>query len=264
MTLSFDKKVFNAVWPLDLHEPKLGSLLMFRKAVENFLDYEDYEACDLAFVGDQTLISNSLNWVDQVFSGVPRVRLSRSAIVPNEAWPLHEAINWYSTWYGIESQVELGRGSHVMNWHGNVKARRAVTCHLKICPSSAKPEIEHADCIAWHRFFDSRPHTNFILLGDDAYPSSMVALANVTLARDDGLSLADQLALITTSSGFVGSASGFSAAAVLSRIPYAIFKHPDHHPEEYVAPRFRGPFQNILRATDRLENIQQWTNTWMK
>jgi hypothetical protein len=260
-----NKKIFFTVWPLELHDPKIGSLLMFRKAIENILEFSDFELCHLKFVANQPPTPDIQHCIDQVFSNSNLIFTQYYSTNQETLWPMQEKINWYSSWYGIESQVINGIGNHILKWDSSVKVQTSnfITCHLKLCPLSSCPSIEHADCKAWARFFKSRPNIKFILLGDDTYPTFVRTLPNVDFASNLGFSLGDQFQLIANSAGFVGSASGFSSAAVLSRVKYTVFKHPEHHPDEYITPKFRGSHQHILRALDCFDNIDKWTRLWM-
>jgi hypothetical protein len=96
-------------------------------------------------------------------------------------------------------------------------------------------EESNADGSAWRAALrgSAKPGVrDFLLLGDDAVPLELQDLAGVQRAKDLGVDLATQLALVGLSDGFLGMASGLCTAANFSGTPHVIFKHPTHHAEQ--------------------------------
>lgn len=101
-----------------------------------------------------------------------------------------------------------------------------VSLHLK---NASKGDVEsNANFPVWKDFIHSND-IQFLLIGSDIVPEDIKCLPNVTSLQDEGLSILEQLTCIQQSSAFMGMASGPANVAILSKIPYAIFKHPLHH-----------------------------------
>lgn len=106
-----------------------------------------------------------------------------------------------------------------------------VALHLK---NASKGDTEsNANFSVWREFIESDEATRvrFLLIGSDRVPEEITSLPNVTSLNEQGLSIAEQLACIQNSSAFMGMASGPANSAILSKVPYIIFKHPLHHAE---------------------------------
>jgi hypothetical protein len=171
--------------------------------------------------------------------------------------PFKKDFNYFSTWYGIEAQIIGNKGHQNIRWGISCDYSHAnyITCHLSIPGPNEIKQIQHSQVHEWIKFFQAEENQNFMLLGDTPYPDEMVGLTNVTVAKDLDLNLNYQLALVSSSKLFLGSASGFTSAAVLSETPFLVFKHPDHHPWEYITPTFLKFNQMQIRQLDNFENI---------
>jgi hypothetical protein len=131
-----------------------------------------------------------------------------------------------------------------------------VVVHLKNNPH--QPGQSNANLEAWFSFFQAclRQHdVTFILIGKDDINDQIRRLPNVMVTQDMGSALNQDLALIQSSFAFMGMASGPCNMALLSDVPYIIFKNPDHHAREMAlelgeADRFpfAREFQKILRV----------------
>lgn len=108
---------------------------------------------------------------------------------------------------------------------------RLYTAHLKQVIGAGE-EQSNANLKDWYAFLRGAAKSGkeeFLLLGGDLLPSEFRDIPGVHSAHDRGITLSAQLALVQLSDGFLGMASGVCAAAILSAVPYTVFKHPHHH-----------------------------------
>jgi hypothetical protein len=141
---------------------------------------------------------------------------------------------------------------------------RLYTAHLKQL-SGAGSEQSNANLINWHSFLKTSAapgREEFLLLGNDELPRVFQEMPGVHMAMPRGMALSTQLALVAMSDGFLGMASGVCAAAILSDVPYVIWKHPRHHAEEMARQigsgdtlAFASGAQKIKRAVDSLSAL---------
>lgn len=112
-----------------------------------------------------------------------------------------------------------------------------IVLHLKNMPRHRGRSNALLDC--WLEFLARtarrKPQLMFLLIGDDEIPTDVLKLPNVVRTRHHGGGLALDLALIGVSAAFMGMASGPCNAAILSDVPYAIYKHPKHHATQMAA-----------------------------
>lgn len=244
-------------WDINVEPLKLGSLLMFRKAVENYLEFQQSGQASLKFICDDWSNESSKRLIKMLFKDSNYNLIFLTGNVINQRNPLNERFNYFSSWYGIEHQIACGLGKQKLNWIKNpdMSFIDYVTCHLRVKRHDEVKQIYHASVKDWFKFFQFKKEQKFLLLGDDPYPNEMLDLQNVEIAKDFSFDLNQQLALIEDSKAFIGSASGIASAAVLSGIPFLVFKHPDHHPWEYITPKFLKENQRQVRQVDSLENI---------
>ena len=254
----------SAIWDTSQHKPLLGSLLMFRKAIENLCVELEVDEFPVRFVVSDADAGQIQRIMGFVFEDCRMAPCSFSSTpVMGQLWPEDRSTRWYSSWYGIQEQCESRGGTHTIQWQGTTSEYSdCYSCHLKIYSDSASADIDQASLSHWQRFFAAEPNRKFILLGNDPYPDDILYLSNVIHAEGIGLPTNQQLSLIPSTLGFIGSASGFSTAAVMSRIPYTIFKHPEHHPGEFLTPSFQGAFQDIIRAIDDFDTIRARFLSW--
>lgn len=141
---------------------------------------------------------------------------------------------------------------------------KLVAVHLK--QVSGKTDLDsNADQESWHKFFSTlaRPGIQeFVLLGLDQVSPAIRETNGIHLAREMGLPLSVQLALISVSDGFLGMASGICPAAILSNTPYVAFKNPLHHVAEMNREigsadcfPFASPNQRLWRILDSPANL---------
>jgi len=244
-------------WNASVEPIKLGSLLMFRKAVENYLEFTLAAIPEIVFFKNDQLSVKETRLINDVFEDSDFLLSFLTAVETFTGDPFEGTLNYYSSWDGIEHQIAKKKGRREMLWHQKVEKQfgKFISCHLRVPEFGTIPQIYHSQIENWFDFFEMKKAQKFLLLGDEMYPKEMLDLSNVVLAKREGFSLNQQLGLIQETKGFLGTASGFSAAAVLSKKPAFVFKHPQHHPEENITPDFLANNQKQVRQTDMLCNI---------
>ncbi len=149
----------------------------------------------------------------------------------------------------------------------HLKSEMAVVVHLKNVSSHLGQS--NANCDEWFKFFrycSSRYNAKFILIGNDEPGEEIRKLKNVVVASDESHDIGRDLALIQTASFFMGMASGPCNMAIFGKVPYVIFKDPDHHRLEMQEELgdndhfiFSGSLQKILRVVQTEQIlIEQW------
>ena len=143
------------------------------------------------------------------------------------------------------------------------RGRLPVAVHLKNNPNVRGES--NADMDSWFAFISEcqgKHAAHFILVGDDPVDARLRSLSNVTVARDDKVSLDGYLALIQIAGLFMGMMSGPANMALFGTNPYLIFKNPDHHVREMAIELgendhypFALPHQRVLRVWDTAENL---------
>ena len=244
----------NFSWDINLEPIKLGSLIMFRKAIENHIEFSEVGRPILYFSKNNHFSEKYIKLIKNIFEDT---NYSLNFTVDPETKiinPWDGKMNYYSTWHGIDHQISQNKGRQELLWGRKNQSEliKATTCHLRIKQNNEPLQIYHSRIGNWVEFFKIKKEQKFLLLGDEPYPSEMLQLDNVIKACGN---LNNQLSLIDMTKGFIGCASGFSAVAVLSTKPAFVFKHPDHHPEEFISPRFLGENQMQVRQADTLQNI---------
>lgn len=95
----------------------------------------------------------------------------------------------------------------------------------------------NAKILVWKKIFQLlvKKKYKIVIIGNDNFENSfkndnlkdhIIALNNYEFT------LASQFDLVNKAKFFVGTASGVCMAACFSKVPYAIFKHPNHHTNE--------------------------------
>jgi hypothetical protein len=132
-------------------------------------------------------------------------------------------------------------------------------------------EESNTDWIIWEEFFELmyslHPDITFCLMGDDSIGMSIEHKKNIVIAKNKELLLNEQLYLASQSAGFLGMASGVCCAANFSKVPYVIFKHPEHHKREMLDElgqnetyEFSHSCQRLLRSNQSLDLFTQSFN----
>jgi len=124
----------------------------------------------------------------------------------------------------------------------------------------------NANQTEWLKFFEDCRYKKlpviFILIGNDFYDKGFNDCPNCIITQQHGGYLGLDLSLIQMSLLFMGMSSGPCNMAVLSDLPYLIWKHPDHHTKKMnreLNSNGQFPFANdqqkIIRENDCLEAL---------
>jgi hypothetical protein len=106
----------------------------------------------------------------------------------------------------------------------------ALAIHFKNQPGAESNGIINV----WRDFIEARVETRFFLIGSDPVPAEIGVLKNVKTVAVHTLDLAFHIAVVNEADGFIGMQSGPSVFAILSDMPYVVFKNPTHHVTEMV------------------------------
>ncbi len=107
---------------------------------------------------------------------------------------------------------------------------------------------------SWYRFFDivaeKYPNVIFLNVGGFAeWERSLGRKRNVVISRVEGMGLADEITLLLRSNLYMGSSSGFSAAATFSSVPYVITHvDPNFAPYFAISVGSNHPFATQLQT----------------
>jgi hypothetical protein len=110
------------------------------------------------------------------------------------------------------------------------KIKKFITIHLKHDPDS---KLSNTKYNLWRNSLNNCKNLNnknILFVGNDAIKDNLnITGDNFYFSNDFNLNISEQLYLVSISSFFIGTASGFCCAANFSNTPYIIIKHPDHH-----------------------------------
>jgi hypothetical protein len=234
-------------WSLRREHPSLGGLLLLRQELEILAESGGARNIRLAFCDSETdCVIPPL--AAQAFDSRFSVAFATEAHPREGAWPtpgtMAAGTFSYQFFDRISDLCRVAGRAPALSWSpetlaeaGRLRAEapgKLVTLHLKSVPGQTERDsnavFEH-----WHALLSRPPHPGlctFMLMGGDRIPREILELPGVRSAHEEGIALPVQLALISLSDGFLGMASGISAAAILSAVPYVLFKHPLHHVAE--------------------------------
>ena len=106
----------------------------------------------------------------------------------------------------------------------------------------------------------------FLIAGNDYRPEAISRIPETFLLSSLGFSISQQAYLASKSSFFMGTASGLCTPAMLSRVPYVIFKHPSYHSaemkKELVNSRLPWASQNQIFEISEISSFV--LNSWTK
>jgi hypothetical protein len=162
----------------------------------------------------------------------------------------------------------------ILRWNSNTE--KLTSCVRKQLPpvvlavhlknvSPGNHEESNANGSVWaeslERFLSGNNKT-VILIGEDPLPKEIKLGPNLIRGSDLGLDLGSQLAIVPKCAGFIGMASGVASAAIFSRNPYTIFKHPKHDAREMQLElgdkdqfAFAASNQKVLREEPTISSI---------
>ena len=189
-------------------------------------------------------LASSFDWIDCLYSA-PTFDVLKESLRPTQrTWPNLDDTDYEHGCYiylqdlsdqGLFNTISLSEGLLV-----EAKAyidrvsdgKIPVTVHLKNNPKQSG--CSNADVEQWQLFFECCNEdfpVVFILVGQDKVNSSIKNLPNVIVTHDTNETLALELAIIQSSSFFMGMTTGPCNIALLSGVPCVLFKNPDHHVE---------------------------------
>jgi len=167
----------------------------WRKGIASWPSYEDHFNCELDYISHK-----EINAFYDKHGYLPRLAAPRG---------YEAAVDGFIERYG--------------------RRRYLVTCNIRLSQMSRYPADINRDSPieVWHRFFAlvgaRYPDVLFLYLGGyGEWDANMSKHPNVVIMRGIGFNLGHELAMIHRSDMFIGSSSGFAAAATFSKTPYVI------------------------------------------
>lgn len=217
--------------------------------------------------------------VNAILGDIPDIQFINESTSLLQTWPHSENQNdpyfSHGSFFRLPGLIKKSGQRPFLSWTENIRAetkaklaplvgQKVTTIHLKNVPN-IPPDESNADQNAWKQFFEqclTREDTRFLLVGSDTVDRNILDLPNVRHSSEFGLTLTEQCAAISLSSGFLGMASGFCQAAVFEDLPYVVFKNPPHHAEQMDAELggedffpFAKDNQKLWRKWDTRENL---------
>ncbi len=276
-----NKGILYASWAHTVEPVSLGGLLVFRQELESIAQTLHLTKIHVQF---ERKFQDKVDFIKLVFaaSGISfTVEFVECCEALSFHWPhfIEEGSVSYQSFKRINMLYENLGWQPCLNWHEKILAsakkirnslkKKLITVHLK--QVGKDPTESNANLKAWHDFFVNKTtadsNLGFIALGEDVSSQSLGQIKNVVFAATLQVPIMEQLALITLSNGFLGMASGICQAAIFSKVPYVIFKHPQHHVQEMKAEigdrdhfLFSGEKQFFWRKLDTLKNLEQAFN----
>lgn len=233
-------------WNLAVEKPSLGGLLLLRQELEQFAELAGVNRIKLTFSSyDARFKIPAIARI--AFASRYQIQIA-AGNAPAHGWPLPAAMSAAHFSYQFFDRISilataLGHPPS-LQWTpdtlGSAAAIREkfsgklITLHLKNVPGQTEAD-SNAVFRYWKEFLAARAapgSVEFLVLGGDAAPNDILSIAGVHSAQREAIALEVQLALAALCDGFIGMASGVCPAAVLSAVPYVLFKHPSHHVEE--------------------------------
>lgn len=144
----------------------------------------------------------------------------------------HSDINAFYRQFGFIPQLstpsdQVKRTDHLVAKH--FAGKFLVTVHIR-----QRAFMDNMSCLyrdssieTWYRFFDiiAKKYPSVVFLNVGSFVEWERCLArkpNVVISRLKGMDVADEVSLLLRSNLFMGTSSGFSAAATFSSVPYVI------------------------------------------
>lgn len=261
-----------AHWPLNQHPFSLGNLLILRQELEILAKLNHADKVTLFFTDKIDFTPNYLNkaFLSQIHFELQFV----NSLPPHIDWPprIPSILMWpYSSFRRIHLLSQINRIFPSLLWPLNIQEtakeiinsfRRKNTFAVHLKNQGKGAEESDATFANWNLLFEKFPETTFILLGSDPLPDNFPLRPNMQTASALKLDLPVQLAISSLCDGFMGMASGISAGAFFSHVPYVTFKHPSHHAQDMEIEigssdclPFAKPHQKIWRKIDSVENL---------
>jgi len=277
-----------AIWDIQKAGSGLGSLLLFQEELllycailkldgVDFFFYLGSKKVSLSYLASLAQLNpylHSLHIIENQ-QDIVHAKMDRQAFV----WPssdiekdfsynestLHIQQLWQETEELVALESPLSVKAQTTTW---IKTHVPSGCypvavHLK---NNRENKQSNANQAEWLRFFldDSLKAlpVMFVLIGDDCYDEAFNYCPNCVITQNHGGSLELDLSLIQSSLFFMGMSSGPCNIAILSELPYLIWKHPDHHATEMGKELnneerfvFSNEKQKMIRDYDCYENL---------
>ncbi len=167
----------------------------WRKGIAAWPSYEDHFNCQLDYISHNEI---------------------------NAFYDKHGYLPWLAAPRGYEAAVDRFLARHA-------RGRYVVTVNIRLSQMSRFPADVHRDSPVeeWHGFFSRvsarYPDVLFLYLGGyGEWDASMLKHPNVAVTRGIGFNIGHELALLHRCDLFMGTSSGFAAAATFSNTPYVI------------------------------------------
>jgi len=260
------KATIVAFWEIEKEPVRLGSLCIFISNLQCYAKLSGLCVGQLALIGSNAEISNLTgikelkkdlllrqdlegHWLGILFDALeldcictyessedffskhqqqilfPNLEICKAANITGSPYNTTRITSLLHKEYGEAPHLDLKQNKPSF---GN---KFTVCVHLK---NASQGDTEsNANFSTWKEFISLKAPLDiqFLLIGSDTVPEDIKSLPNVISLHDEGLSIVDQLACIQQSSAFMGMVSGPANVAILSQVPYIIFKHPLHHAE---------------------------------
>jgi len=233
-----------AVYDFQVERPTLGGAMILRQEVESRIDFQGYSRAALTIDHSQFVDFSMLSVVRSIFESSARCDFEMSPGGDDwDEWPIKSersrvGFSYFSMSRVIRDFHQTGKYPRT-HWSNHVQKRVSDVIHHLDSPivsvhlrnmSGETLKDSNADGDVWGRCIKTnKSRAIFVLVGDDDIPAGVILDDRCVRARDLGLTVVEQMGLVSVSKGYVATASGFSTAAYFSDIPYVIFKHPEHH-----------------------------------
>lgn len=276
-----DKASVTAVWDCNVESLSLGGLIVLRQEMELLARKDQRAGLHLILnnLPDSNIPLPARRMLREVFCSSLPCAISTN-VPAKDTWPPVEALASEGFSYKSLSRIrdlwEDSGQQPILHWPGiaveEALAKRGqfageiYTAHLKqiLKDGDRASNASMADWMTFLRSVVVPGKKEFMLMGLDEIPAGIYSIPGIHSASTHGLNLAAQLCFIGISSGFIGMASGVCQAAIFSRVPYVIFKHPDHHADEMQRELgdmdsfpFALPKQKLWRKLDTASNLSK-------
>lgn len=265
-------------WELLKEGITLGGMLIFRQELEMLAFEKDVKSIRVHFLMQpQNSNADLPKFISHVLMSQYQFCIESGVVPVAGSWPVQndrsKQFFSYQSFSRVVSLWKITNRFPELMWDKVVLQRAALlrdrfigkifTIHLKRVSDNLLDS--NADFNEWLAFFKKQAvpgKVEFLILGSDKIPQTIIDVPGVYSAEALGFSLSEQLTLVGLSDGFLGMASGLCQAAILSKVPYVIFKHPQHHADEMrreLGEHDGLPFalgnQRVLRMPANVVNI---------
>lgn len=243
-------KKLQACWDLSLEKLSLGGLLVFRKEMEFLAQISNLNQIHVFFFSAnknnfhedliiQVLQSSAIDFYIEKIQTKRSINMypfSEDKMDPHFSYQNFDRIKYFSKNLSqfpmLSWNLEIQKTA--LNWSKKIRRKKIFALHLKQ-EKSKNLFTSNANLPEWSSFIKRQIQEkdyDFCLLGSDIRKSDLFNSPQIHDLHALDIPLAVQLCLVSYCDGFLGMASGPCQAAIFSKIPYVIFKHPDHHSEE--------------------------------